>query len=397
MAIITLVGSSLALLAGLGSAFLTLLIAIAPHGRLTDSQYFAGLMTFVAFTGAFTLAGAFGLYHSIRSLLKKPSANFALPMFWIFILLYLVVVIIGFALRSSAQEVAFPTLTAFLISLAAIFPAVALVALGVRRLRNKLAWPTSWRRFAVALASGATLGIGLALAFELGLLILLIRGQGAVNLQTCINNPNATGCQNPGLYGFLVLVAVVIAPLVEETVKPVAVGLFIGRVRSAAEAFVLGLACGIGFDLVETVGYISSGYHDWLNVALERTGTGLLHGFGAAMVALGLYYLTHAKNRRFLLAFACWLYAVLQHAIWNGTATLVLLPAPVGPLINSWNLNLGFAKLPFVDIVNIVETLLFLAFFIYITGKLKLKAPPPSSEERSAQPLGVPQVARQAR
>ena len=93
-----------------------------------------------------------------------------------------------------------------------------------------------------------------------------------------------------------------IAPVVEEAVKPLAVVALIGRIRGAAEAFVLGLACGVGFDMVETSGYIGTGYHDWLNVALVRSGSSLLHGFGAAMVALGWYYLTHAKRHRLLLA-----------------------------------------------------------------------------------------------
>ena len=71
----------------------------------------------------------------------------------------------------------------------------------------------------------------------------------------------------------------------------------IGRLRSAAEAFILGFACGIGFDLIETSGYISLGdSRPWVDTALERSTAGLLHGFGAGMVALGCYYLTHRHS-----------------------------------------------------------------------------------------------------
>src|SRR5207302_366764 len=184
--------------------------------------------------------------------------------------------------------------------------------------------------------------------------------------------------------------------VVEETVKPLAIAFFIRRMHSAAEAFVLGMGAGLGFAMVETVGYIGSGYHSWLEVAIERSGAGLLHGFGAAMVALGWYYLIHAKKRRLLLALACWLYAVLQHALWNGSWGLSLLPGPVGNFFNTATVTFGSFSLPDYEIVNIVEALFMLAFFIYMTGRLRTKTPSPSSsssqssaEKRDAQPIAM--------
>src|SRR5438128_9180602 len=98
----------------------------------------------------------------MRGLIIKHSASLSLPWFWLFIIPYLLVIGIGYTLRANRQEVAIPSLTAFLIILAAIFPALTLLALGVRRLRSP-EWNTSWRRFTLAVTSGATLGIGLAL------------------------------------------------------------------------------------------------------------------------------------------------------------------------------------------------------------------------------------------
>jgi len=275
-----------------------------------------------------------------------------------------------------------------LIVLTAVLPAFTVVALGVRRVRArvqkplKAQWPTTWRRFILALTSGATLSISVAFVLELVLLLLLILLTHVQGLQNLILSTNPTGISN-GAYGLLLFVIAVIAPLVEETIKPIAVVALIRRVNSAAEAFVLGLACGIGFDLVETALYISTGYRDWLTVALERTGTGLLHGFGAAMVALGWYYLTHMKKRGLLLAFGCWFYAVLQHAVWNGSQGLALLPAPIGPFVQNWRLNLGFVSLSFDLVVNILEVILILVFFIYLTGRLR-RSSPPSAQERDA-------------
>ena len=108
------------------------------------------------------------------------------------------------------------------------------------------------------------------------------------------------------------------------------------------------------------------------------------------MVALGWYYVIHTKElgvrKGLLLGFACWLYAVFQHAVWNGSVTLVLLPGPVGQLLQNWTLNLGFASLSSDVVINILEALLILAFFLYLTGRLRSKptspTEPPALEER---------------
>jgi RsiW-degrading membrane proteinase PrsW (M82 family) len=396
VAIASLIGSSLVLLAGLGAAGLLALIALVPHTNLSASEYFSGVMLLIGLVCAGIVGGGFGLYHSIRSaFLRKPSADFAMPPFWIFVLLYVAVLGVGYWLQRQGLAVTYLPLTVVLIALAGIFPALAVLALGDRRLHfpRWAHWPTSWRRFTLAIVSGATLGVGLAAVLEFGLEIFLVRGQ-SVNPLLCVNQPNAPNCQDPSVYTIILLTVAVMAPLVEEAVKPLAVVVLIGRILSAAEAFVLGLACGIGFDLIETTGYISSGYQDWLSVALTRTGSGLLHGFGAAMVALGWYYITHpeAGQRRVLKALGCWLYAVLQHALWNGSLGLVLLPAPVGPFFNHLNLIIGPVNLPSYEIINIVEMIFILVFFIYMMGRVRTKAaPPPSSppEKRDTQPVAA--------
>jgi len=390
VAISSVVGSTLVVLAGLGCLVLFALLAVVPNTTASKGAYFASIMLLASLAFAGIVGGGFALYHSSRSaFLQKPSADFSLPQFWIFVLLYLAVIGVAYLLQTQGLAVAFLPLTGVLIALAGIFPALAVLALGVRRLHfpRTARWPTSWRRFTLALVSGATLSIGLAAVLELAFMVLLVRGQ-PVNPLLCVDQPTISNCQNPTIYNIIFIIVALVAPLVEEAVKPLAVVVLIGRVRSAAEAFALGLACGIGFDLIETTGYISSGYQDWLNVALIRTGSGLLHGFGAAMVALGWYYLTRPGKHRVLKALGCWLYAVAQHALWNGSWGLMLLPAPVGSFFNS-NATIGSVQLPYYEIVNIVEVVLMLVFFIYMTGRLRTKAPPapPPSEKGEEKPL----------
>jgi len=395
--IIALVGSILAIFGGLASGVILSLFFIGINAStsvssITDAQIFAAVMTFTSFILAGLVGGGFGTYHSIRAIMQKPSISFKLPRFWIFVILYILVLGIGFALRANSQEVAVPPLTATLIILAGVLPVLALLALGIRRLRTS-EWTTNWRRFTLAITSGATLGIGLALLLELGFLILLLRVPDAISALRSINDPQAQQPTGFTTFGIIFLIVAVMGPVVEETVKPLAVAFFIGRIRSAAEAFALGMSAGVGFAIVETIEYISSGYHDWLTVALERTGAGLLHGFGAGMVALGWYYLFRTKDRRFLKAFACWAYAVFQHLVWNGTAVLSYLPNPYGSTLNSWNLTIGSISLPFVEILNIIEAVLILVFFIYMTRRLRPKTPLPLSSEEKADPSRPSRVA----
>ncbi len=377
VSIVALVASILSILGGLGcAAFLAIFVFALNSGAggrvMSAEQTFAAIMTFSSFVLAGVIGGGFSLYQSIRALLQRPSATFKMPRFWICILGYILVLGVGFALRANNQEVANPPLSAGLIILAGIFPILAILALTVRRLRFP-GWPTNWRRFTLAITSGATLGIGLALILELGFLVLLLRIPDAINALQAINDPQAQPPVGFTTFGYIFLIVAFMGPVVEETVKPLGVAFFIGRVRSASEAFILGMSAGLGFALLETIEYISSGYHDWIYVALERTAAGLLHGVGTGMVALGWYYLVHSRNRNLLRAFACWAYAVFQHLVWNGTAVLSYLPNPYGATINSWNVNLGFTSLPFVEILNIAEAILILVFLIYLTARLRPK------------------------
>jgi RsiW-degrading membrane proteinase PrsW (M82 family) len=372
IAITSLIGSSIVVLGGLVALLLLSIISAVPNSQLSSSEQFSATVTLLAFGLVGLIGGGYGLYHSIRSaFLRKPSADFKLPTFWLFVALYLVALGAAYYLHNQGQDTTYVPLTVFLILMAGLLPALAVLALGDRRLRfpKKGAWPTSWRRFTLAIVSGATLGVLVAGLLEFLFEVVLVRGQG-VNPFVCLTNPGAPQCQNPQIYNLLLITVAIVAPLVEEAVKPLAAVILIGRVRSAAEAFVLGLSCGIGFDLIETSGYISSSYPDWLSTALIRTGAGLLHGLGAAMVVLGWYFLTHPGKNRVGKALGCWLYAVVQHAVWNGSWGLALLPGATGQYFSN-TLTLGSLSLPYYYVVNIVEAIFMFCFFLYMTHRLR--------------------------
>lgn len=376
MAIISTVCSSIVLLTGLlCTLFLALFALAAGTSTSTSSQpeaLFGGIVLFTALALAGLVGGSFGLFHSINSLLKRRSREFKLPRSGIFLGLYVILLIIGFIVRGSAQVIANIPLSIFLIALAGLLPAMTILSFTIRRLHypKEARWPTTWRRFAIALISGATSAILIALILEevLGLIVQLGLNLTSFNLNDTTNVPS-----DPRAILYLFLVASVIAPIVEETAKPLAVIALIGRMNSAAEAFFLGMACGIGFDLIETTGYISEGYRNWVDVAVERSTAGLLHGFGAGMTALGWYFLTHRnslKNRRVLIAIGCIIYAMVQHAIWNASSLLVLLPAPIGPFLNNGQIMIGSYPLQSILLVYLIISILILVFLIFVTGKL---------------------------
>lgn len=381
VAIIAIICSSLTLLGGLASVLFAILIYVST-ASLSSSSTFAGVIFFITFAIVGLVGGDFGLYHSIRALSpRRPSKPIWLPRFWIPLLCYLVALGIGFWLYAHGQQLTSWPLTGLMVYLTGLLPALTVLALGMRclsfplwpfgRARNASeprTWPTTWRRMTLAMLSGATLSISLAFVLELVFLLILIGSQGISYFQYAQLDTN-----NSSL--ILIVTATVVAPLVEEMVKPLAVVVLIGRVQSKVEAFALGLACGIGFNLVETSGYISQGYGDWLNVALIRSSTGLLHGFGAAMVALGWYILTHKEEglwwKRLLIALGCMGYAILQHAIWNGTGALIFLPGPLGTFFQNWSWSAGPVSLSGTDLINIAEIVPMLVFFICMATLLR--------------------------
>lgn len=345
---------------------------------------FSAITLLTALTIAGLGGGSLGTYHGIVAILQKKSlefkvpslrlGNFRLPWFVVFLVLYAIIIAIGLIIRGNVQIVDMTWLSILMVELAGLLPALAVLTLGVWRVHRTgdVHWPTTWRRLSVALISGATSAIIFAMILEL---ILGYAIQEVLQIGNySIDAPNLPTNITDIVYLFLVVS--VLAPFVEEGVKPLAVISMLGRIGSAGEAFIMGMACGIGFDLIETSGYISMGYSNWVDVAIQRTSAGLLHSFGAGMTALGWYIITHrqsvAKNR-LLIGIGCCVYAILQHAIWNGTFLFQLLPAPIGPYLDNGVINIGSYPLPSVLIIYAVETVLMLIFLLYVTGKLSGK------------------------
>jgi hypothetical protein len=325
--------------------------------------------------------GSASLYHSIRALSRKRSAPFTLPRSWLFLIFYLLLLAIGFTISSIPQVLIDEPVKILLIVLVSILPALTFLAFAVRRVHypQQAPWTLTWRRFTLAIVSGGTVAVLLALIFEV-VLTHIVENIVGVHI-TLIDNLNMS-MPHTMQQVFLLLVAV-IAPMIEECMKPLAVEVMVGRLASAAEAFLLGFACGIGFDLIETSGYISlSNSRPWIDIALERSTAGLLHGFGAGMVALGCYYLAHRNsiNHHILVGLGCVAYAIVQHAIWNAAFLSAWLPAPIGPFFENGTISIGSYMMQGVMLVYIAESLLMFICFLFVTAKLRLPSTWPTFE-----------------
>jgi len=127
----------------------------------------------------------------------------------------------------------------------------------------------------------------------------------------------------------LIVDLAVIAPVAEETMKPLAA--LVRRPRTARDAFLFGAAAGTGFAMIENILYSSGWFFGsldgWLPVAVVRMLGAGLHAFGAGLVAWGLFQLrtgSQGRWRRFWLAY--WV-ALTSHGLWNGSVAVAVVLA----------------------------------------------------------------------
>jgi RsiW-degrading membrane proteinase PrsW (M82 family) len=362
LSILAVIGVSLLLLSGLGGLTLTALVALAGNG-----QDLSGINLLVMGTIAALVGGGAGLYHAIRALNHRPSAQFSLPSFWLLLALIVVILGAGIALFATNQPTGSVALIEPLVLLSGIVPALTVLALGLQRL-----WPTvSWRRAWLALTCGATLAVGAASVLELVLALVLL-GVASLNVDLSNLNPNGSF----GTVALLILVAV-IAPLVEETTKQISGFFLLSRMKGPQEAFIIGLASGVGFAILETAGYIGTAQADWAGIALGRVGAGLLHGMGAAMAGVGWYYLFRGKGMRgrWRIGFGCLAYAYAQHAVFNGSQLLLGFAQP----LQDWHVDFFDIRLDITSVCAGGLYVIIVGIMLLVIRWLRRSAPGTSS------------------
>lgn len=352
---LSIAGGVLAILGGLIFAGLGLLSV-----SLGTGDGLATMATIAGFAVMGVVAGVLALIYGIGRVRKLPAHKLNVPPGVLFAALAAAAIAAGVVLWN-LYPLPGPTFEVLpLVMLCGVLPALAIAFFGARRLGQ----PTTTRHFWLSFAWGGTAAplVAAVLELVLGVVAAVILQSLGLQVNTNITNINQTPTTTGDTLLLLITLSV-IAPLVEEGLKPLGAVLIMRRLRTPGEAFALGLAAGIGFNIVETIGYIGMNQADWVEVAIQRIGAGLLHGVGAGMAALGWYYLINGKGipHRWLKGFGGLLYAVLQHAIFNGSNLLGLIPSVGNALSGDWHLG----TLP-ID----YETVLFFGYYLIILGVL---------------------------
>jgi hypothetical protein len=177
---------------------------------------------------------------------------------------------------------------------------------------------------------------------------------------------------SPALVFALIEVAIV-APLVEELCKPIGAILLAPRLRSSAEAFLVGMACGVGFAFVENMLYESSGAQLWPGITTLRAIGGVLHPLNAGLVSVGWYGVRRGSSGAWRRLIALYGLAVGAHALWNGGLTVLLSAA--GAYVfgaDAWRLDVyGIGQPGVVIVFMVLEAAGLWRLLVAVTDQLR--------------------------
>jgi RsiW-degrading membrane proteinase PrsW (M82 family) len=142
---------------------------------------------------------------------------------------------------------------------------------------------------------------------------------------------------NPLVIISILFFAAILAPLIEETVKPAIIWFMGNRLNSPAEGFVLGSLCGAGFAMME--GLLAAGSSTgMLGLGLVgRAAASLMHITASGIAGWGIASAQINKRHGFLVL--TYILSVSIHGLWNGSAIM----AVYGALrVMSWNMQIDF-------------------------------------------------------
>lgn len=174
--------------------------------------------------------------------------------------------------------------------------------------------------FIIALVLG---GVWLANKHEFAPILMTLQTQIMVDPKdmTAVINQISPLLQEPGVLAGLFFALVIVTPLVEEFLKPLALWFFIKSEWSEAEGFCAGLVCGAAFALVESVtAVVSLPQENWTVLLIARVGTGLLHTITAGLTGWAL--VSAWKNHNFKRLAVTYLISMSIHGVWNFLALL---------------------------------------------------------------------------
>jgi RsiW-degrading membrane proteinase PrsW (M82 family) len=304
----------------------------------SDWRFSSGMMVPI-FAGL--VGGGVVTLSALRSMFGSQPLPFRLPPAWALAGGFVLVLATGLGLwQAGVSSVFFVPLS---LALAATLAPLAVVAWIVGRRPGGITARRGW----VAFGLGATVSTSMAYLLNtfLSLAVLfLVSGLADEILPLAENLLDALAfgslsqeLASPWFLILLVQVAV-IAPLVEELVKPLPLLPLLGRLATARDAMLMGMLVGAGFAAVENILYATLFGSAWSGVLAVRALGAALHPFGAGLMAVAWWRVLRQEPG----AATGWVQnyglAAGVHVLWN--ATCVVAAAVAQALAAGWEVQL---------------------------------------------------------
>lgn len=297
---------------------------------VTDHEQF---VTDYGALAAFAAAGFVAGGLSLLALSKRLPATVRFPNEWLALALFLLMLGAGFALVVFERYLLFSPLLA-VVAAAALFAFIARLSLRWspegRIAARGFVLPGVWGMVgapltavvaqvitAVMLVSGGVAGLYLADAALMDSIDEWITEASELTDLSIVQTPTIAA-------GTLAMLGIV-APLTEELAKFLGVYIvFRNRVATKLGVFLAGASAGLGFAVVETLGYALMAVDQWPQVMLIRAPVAFIHVAATTIVALGWYKQRQSGGYWLVSFFAL---SVLLHGAWNSLFVSMLIVA----------------------------------------------------------------------
>jgi len=389
-------------------------LCVTPLMALSGSNDSWGVMYGVASLtlATLTLGAGWVLYrHADQSLKGKPSRALFLPPLELGLVVFVILLFVGLVITQGGilPGLFFPPVLLILAALPPLWavswftptlPPLHPPIFGVQNGGTEGGGLT-WRRGLVAFCGGATVSVFLAILLEIlfpaGILALVFTAGSVLDRLTSLFDslfgPNVSQSLTSPSFVYVFVQIAVIAPLVEELVKPL-VTLPLLRRLNKQETFWVGALAGAGFAAVENVIYAGGGFALWAGILLVRALGGALHPLGSGLVALGWRDVLRGEPNAPVNWVRKYALAVLVHAAWNGGSLLVItlggaqffgiLPPEIGIL----GLSMAGSTLAFLLILGLAALWIGRAY-----GYNRPLTAAPEADSASAAVVSPPEVA----
>jgi len=299
-------------------------VAFLGIAALGEAEWYLDLgimVPVVAGLGGGGLVTAFAL----RSMSKAPAAPLRLPPAWLVGGWFVLALGTSRGLWDAGFSPGF--LVPILVAVAALAAPLAVVSWVLGRQPGGVTARQGW----VALGLGATAGVSLAYVLETllpaGILFLVsdLADQLLPQAQELLAGLQFSSLTEELLSPWFLVALVeiaVIAPLVEELVKPLPLLPLLKRLKSPRDALLLGALAGAGFAVVEDILYATVSGEAWGGVLTMRALGAALHPFGAGLMAVAWWRVLRREGGAARLWGRNYGLAVGAHALWNGTCVV---------------------------------------------------------------------------